>query len=142
MKKELPSFTKAEGYKFSDLVSTIFPLKNQDFILNGNDGVSHRLNYDKYLSKAVLIYEDGKYSLKSPQMPAGMWIKNLSFVQTEEKGIVFIHQMKNPLELAELLNLKITKDKLTVKSEAGVKKVSAEIPFNNKKWENAVKFEW
>ena len=142
MRTELPPFTPAKGYFFFDLVSKIFPIEHQDFLLVGRDGISHRLNFDKYLSKAALVYDDGNYSLKSPQMPAGMWIKNLSFIQTEGKGIAFVRQFKNPLELAELLKLKLKTNKLTVKSDSGVKKVSAETPFSDKQWENAVKFVW
>jgi len=142
MRKELPPFTKVEGYKFSDLVSNTFSQRNQDFILSGNDGISHRLNYDKYLSKAVLVYEDGKYFLKSPQMPAGMWIKNLSFVQADGKGIVFKSQFENPAKLAKLLHLKTTSDKVTIKSSKGAKKVINTIPFTDDEWNNAIKFVW
>jgi len=142
IRKNLSPFTKVEGYRFSDLISTMLSSKNQDFILTGKDGISHRLNYDKYLSKAVLIYEDEKYALKSPQMPAGMWIKDLSFVQTDKTGFIFKNQFEYPAKLSNLLHIKITSDKLTLKSANGVKKISTRIPFTDNKWNNTIKFVW
>jgi len=102
LENELEPFKKVTGYFLRNLLE-IFPYKNGDYLLMGKDGVKHILDYDKYLSKSVLVKSENGYFFKSPQMPAGMWIKNLGYIQKDDMCIVFTDQFSNMKDVAELV---------------------------------------
>jgi len=140
---ELKPFTGITGYRFGELAAEVFPNQDEELLLVGKDGVQHRLKYSQFLNEAVLEYfEDGTFLMKSPQMPAGMWIKNLAYIQGGNKAIVFKNQFKNAVEISKLLGWKKTPKSLEIKSENDVMKESADAPFSAEIWHNAVKLVW
>jgi len=105
-------FEDVTGYYFNDIIEEVFPFSEGEYLLVAKDGIRHKLNYNNYLRKASLIMFDGNLDLQSPQMPAGMWIKDLIYIQKEETAIVFINEIKAWEELHKLLGWKENSEKL------------------------------
>ncbi len=99
---DLQPFVDAIGFSFRDLIDEVFPFLGGNYLLIGNDGVRHTLDFDNYLSNAVLVLESDKYALKSPQMPTGMWLKGITYIQKGDLAIVFAANVNNIREIAEI----------------------------------------
>jgi len=112
LKSDIPPFKNMKGYAFTDLLDPNIPFPDGDVLVMGKDGVKQLLDYRKFLQKAVLEKTDSTgYWLKSPDMPAGMWIKNLAYVQFAKKGILFTraYMDKSLGDLADTLGWKNAK---------------------------------
>ena len=83
------NFINSEGYYLDTIISDYFPILQGEFFIQGIDGVSHKLDYQTYLKQAVLLKENDGLFLKSPAMPAGMWIKNFIYLQKDERAVLF-----------------------------------------------------
>lgn len=138
---DLPPFKSATGYKFSDLIGSIFPY-SADFYISGRDGVSHIYSYEEYLAEAVLIENEGKFDLKSVQMPAGMWIDDIAIIVVVETAIVFQNQFDNNLQIAELLGFEEYPAQLKARSKDATEILDAATPFTAEAWQNIIKFSW
>ena len=140
MRNLLP-FKNAKGYTFSKLVNGIFP-KNKEFYVIGRDGVSHTLEFENYLSQAVLIYDEGKYHMKSVQMPAGMWVNDIAAIIVDSKAIIFNNQFDNIQQITELLAITSYPKTVTAKSTNSAQKISIDVPFSSVEWQDVIKFSW
>ncbi|MBW6515170.1 MAG: molybdopterin-dependent oxidoreductase [Candidatus Cloacimonetes bacterium] len=96
-------FKRVQGIYFRDLITFVYPIQGEEFLLVGRDGVSHQLDFDTYLKNGVLIINDDDWHFRSPDMPAGMWIKSLAYVQFFDRAIIFRTQFNNLNEVAQLL---------------------------------------
>ncbi len=85
---------EGEYYSFRELIIDYLPFLKGDFILISVDELEQNLDYDRYLSQAKLVAGDGAYHLQSPQMPAGMWLKDLEFIQHNDINIAFVFAQK------------------------------------------------
>jgi len=135
---DLPDFQDKKSYLFRDLLTRSFPDPQDEFWVVGRDGVSHRLDYDKYLKNAVLVIGDGRMDLQSNDMPNGMWIKNLVYIQAFDRAVFFRTQFKNWQEVAALLqwkNLPFMRD------DAG-NPISFEMNFSDPEWQNIRLLKW
>jgi len=144
---ELKPFTGITGYRFGELAAEVFPNPEEELLLVGKDGVQHRLKYSQFLAEAVLEYfendtKTGSYLMKSPQMPAGMWIKNLAYIQGGNKAIIFKNQFKDAKEISQLLGWGKIPESLEIKTENAITKESSDLPFSADVWQNAVKLVW
>lgn len=97
-------FADVAGYFIRDLLQEVYPMQTGEYWLLARDGVSHMLDFNNYLIKGALIKDGTGFSLQSPQMPAGMWIKDLAYIQKEEIGIIFIDQFQNWQQVMQLLS--------------------------------------
>jgi len=97
-------FINCIGYRFDQILGDLFPSKTGDFLLVSYDGINHILDYEKYLSRAVLILEDDQLILKSPQMPAGMWLKDLIYIQNNEIAILITKRVNSISRVVKLMN--------------------------------------
>jgi len=132
-------FTKVNGYKFIDLVAGVFPMLQSEFLLISADGVSHKLDFEKYLRNAVLVINDDKLNLQSPDMPGGMWIKNLAYIQMFDRAVFFKDQINNLHNLSKLLGWK-ENSKLFVDEHEN--QIDANLKFDNPIWQNVKKVTW
>ncbi len=106
LRTDIVPFKDMKGYAFTDLLEPNIPFPDGDVLVMGKDGVRHLLDYRKFLKKAVLEKTESEgYWLKSPDMPAGMWIKNIAYVQFSKTGILFkeAFQKKSLQDLADML---------------------------------------
>lgn len=97
-------FKDCQGFYFRQLVQTAFTDFEGEFLLIGKDGVSHTLDYQNFLAKAVLVKKDSGFMLQSPQMPGGMWVKDLAYIQMDEIGMIFISQFNQWQDIVNLRN--------------------------------------
>jgi hypothetical protein len=132
-------FKDVQGLFFIKLVENVFPVLQGDFFLLSADGVSHKLDIDKYLKNAVLIFDDGKYNLQSPDMPGGMWIKNLAYIQLFDRVIFFKDQFFNWHDLAKLAGWKKIPTKLT---DQNGNEINPKVDFSDPTWLNTGKIVW
>ena len=82
-------FENIHAYRFADIFR-VTSIRNVGYVrLVSSDGLEQVLDYSDYLENAYLVLEEGKYSLRSTDMPSGMWIKDIGLIQTDEVKIIF-----------------------------------------------------
>lgn len=137
--KDPEPFRKVEGFLFFDLIAQVYPSHNEEFFLAGRDGVSHRLDFDTYLRNAVLVSDEEGFHLRSPDMPAGMWIKSLAYIQMMDRAIIFRNEFADLSEVKELRNWDQMPDKLIT---TGRESLSTDIDFSDPVWREAGLLRW
>ncbi|MCF7911518.1 MAG: molybdopterin-dependent oxidoreductase [Candidatus Cloacimonetes bacterium] len=95
-------FVDVEGYYLPQLLQMVMPSMQGQYQLIGRDGISHLLDYNDYLAKAVLVKSESGYILQSPQMPGGMWIKDIAYIQKGDIAIIFRAQFSSWEEVKTL----------------------------------------
>jgi hypothetical protein len=139
LKQNPAPFTNCEGYHLIELFGDFFPSLSGDFYLEGKDGVNHTLDFETYLKKAVLIKEKSGLDLKSPAMPAGMWIKNIAFLQSDERILYFQTEFENVADFLKTMNLEKQPKKAIAFTLSGEKKqLEANEVIN---WKNILKIQ-
>ncbi len=132
-------FKNMEGFFFIDLISPKYPNLQDEFWLVSADGVSHKLDFEKYLRNAVLIVDERKYNLQSPDMPGGMWVKNLAYIQMSDRAIFFKDKLSNLHNMSRLLGWKALPAFFIDQDE---NKIDPKLDFNEPVWENVKKVTW
>lgn len=132
-------FVDVQGYYLRDLLADVFPMLQTEFLLISADGVSHKLDFDQFLKNAVLILDDNKYNLQSSDMPGGMWIKNLAFIQMFDRVIFFQDQFSNWHDLAKLAGWK---EKPQILFDQNGNEIDLNISFDDPQWQNIEKLTW
>jgi hypothetical protein len=132
-------FKEVQGYFFIDLVDKIFPELKGEFLLAGADGVSHKLDFDTYLKNAVLIRTENGYNLQSPDMPGGMWIKNLAYIQIFDRAVFFRNQFSAWHDLTKLLGWK--KNPQFLNDQNG-NPIDVSKEFSDLSWQEIEKVTW
>ena len=139
LRTNLKPFINVIGFKFYDLVSDIFPILHNEFLLIGKDGIRHKLDYEIYLKDAVLVLEDGNYDLKSPAMPAGMWIKNLSYIQTDDRAILFLQKFESWTEIQKILDWQNLPEKMQITTDEKTVIIDTHIRLKDSIWSEATR---
>lgn len=142
LQTELEPFVDVSGYHFSQLIEDVFPLMQEEILVVGKDGVRHLLDYQKYLKNAVLVANEGAFTLQSPDMPAGMWIKNIAYVQQFDRAIFFKSHFKNLNKLAQLLDWQNVPAKIKIIAENETQEINSKTGFDNSKWEDVKCIKW
>lgn len=142
IRNELPPFVKVTGYTFTEIMDQAFPFLKDEVLVVGKDGVKHSLDYHKYLKNAILIKNEDSFDLKSPDMPAGMWIKNLAYIQIFDVAVIFHTRFSNLKDLHKLLSWKNFPESITIFNENGFLKLSSDLSLNNKVWIDVQRLEW
>lgn len=135
-------FKEVEGYFLRDLMGQVFPMLTGEFLLMGNDGVGHLLDYNSYLSKAVIIKTDNLFHMKSPQMPAGMWIQNIAYIQQDDTAILFSNAFEKLSDLASYLNWEEIPETLGAKSSNKTEEIKFDQIIDESSYHDLEKFEW
>ncbi|MCL2064803.1 MAG: hypothetical protein FWG98_10610 [Candidatus Cloacimonetes bacterium] len=93
----LEPFVEVQGYRFDDLFFT----KDSPYFghvrLVSKDGIEQLLPYPEYLKNAFLVIDNGVLSIKCPDMPTGMWLKDIMLIQTDG-NIIFFHDGVDKIE--------------------------------------------
>jgi len=142
LRVELPPFVKVNGYTFPEIIAPAFPFLKDDILIVGKDGVKHSLDYEKYLKNAVLVKNGDSFDLKSPDMPAGMWIKDLAYVQIFDVAVLFQSHFTSLTEVNSILNWNSFPDKVHLHFDDNTEKQSSSDKFNTGNWSNAEWLEW
>ncbi len=142
IKDELPPFVKVTGYTFTEIMSQAFPFLKDEVLVIGKDGVKHSLDYDIYLKNAVLIARDDSFDLKSPNMPAGMWIKDLAYIQIFDVAVIFQHHFSSLKDVNNILNWENFPEEVILHSGDNVERQSSSDYFDNNRWNKAEWLKW
>ncbi|MCK5050605.1 MAG: molybdopterin-dependent oxidoreductase [Candidatus Cloacimonetes bacterium] len=142
IRDELPPFVNVSGYTFLEIMSQAFPFLKDEILIVGKDGVKHSLDYDKYLKNAVLIKNGDSFDLKSPDMPAGMWIKDLAYIQVFDVAVIFQYHFTSLSEVNDLLNWNSFPEEVILHFEKKTNKQNSNEKFNIENWSKAEWLEW
>lgn len=98
-------FIKIKGYYFRDILAKIEENNYYQVILVTRDGLKQNLEYPLHLEGAVLQKTDeGTFNLKSPQIPGGMWIKDIIYLQSGNTALIDQGQMNSLISIAKALD--------------------------------------
>ena len=142
IRDELPPFVKVSGYTFPEIMAQAFPFLKDDILIVGKDDVKHSLDYDKYLKNAVLIKNGDSFDLKSPDMPAGMWIKDLAYVQIFDVAVIFQSHFISLTEVNDILNWDSFPDEVILHFVEKTEKQNSNENFNIGNWNKVEWLEW
>ncbi len=136
-------FIEVEGYYLTQLLQSLVPALSGQYLLISRDGISHLLDYDDYLAQAVLVKLESGYTLQSPQMPGGMWIKNIACIQKGETFIIFRSQFNDWQEIKSLTGWQNIPETIKVyQSGQNSLEVSTAFDLTQPEWQNALKMVW
>ncbi|MDD3533935.1 MAG: hypothetical protein PHR27_07915, partial [Candidatus Cloacimonetes bacterium] len=102
-------FVKMQGYRFDDFIGELSENPTKEILLYSADGLSQSLSYPSQLSGAVLELDaNGKYNLKSPQIPGGMWMKDIVYLQCDASALIDMRYISRLIPLAKALDWPLT----------------------------------
>ena len=138
-KKNSLSDQKERDISFTELISSVYPVLQEEFLLIARDGISHRLDFETYLNSGFLIRDDKGYNLQSPDMPIGMWIKNLAYIQFFDRAIIFRDQFTNLSAVKILLDWSEVPERLWTDNSCII---DPDLDFSDPIWINCGKILW
>lgn len=142
LQADLKPFVDVSGYRFPQLIEDIFPIMQEEILVIGKDGVQHQLDYQKYLKNAILVANEGTFNLQSPDMPAGMWIKKIAYVQQFDRAVFFKSHFKDMSQIAQLLDWQNIPAKIMIIMENETLEINFNTGFNDCKWEEVKCIKW
>jgi len=136
-------FKDIKGYNFDSIMEDIFCDNEESVVLVSRDGLRIRLEYPKHLKSAVIeLTQDKKYNLKSPNIPGGMWLKDIVYIQSGPYALIrkgYLTEIASLYKLLEwkapdnlLINIKIN----TVTKEIPIYQIEtlSEYDFQENEW--------
>lgn len=82
-------FVNIHAYVWEELMQSLGSGKKADVVFFSADGFKLRLAYPTHLKGAVLELTDtGELNLKSPQIPGGMWVKDIIYIQIGKAALL------------------------------------------------------
>ena len=107
--KDPEPFKDIWGYKVDNLFSKVFQVDAADVVMVSGDGLKIRLTYPKHLKGAILeLKDDDSLNLKSPQIPGGMWIGDIVYIQAGDIALISDMGRKQLIEIALNLEWKLS----------------------------------
>ena len=132
-------FRNVQGYHFSQLLNAVYSFQDAEFLLMGRDGVTHHLDYNTYLQTALLAVDENGYNLQGKDIPWGMWIKDLAYIQLIDRVIIFKGQFTNLYEVRKLL---VWENLPQILSTEDQETISTEKDFSDPIWNNRGILRW
>ncbi|MFO7660147.1 MAG: hypothetical protein R6V77_04475 [Candidatus Cloacimonadaceae bacterium] len=85
------------GYAINELMSEIFQAQSGSVIMVARDNLTANLDYPQHLKDALLeVTQDGNLNLVSKLIPAGMWLKDIVYLQCGSVAVIrhdFLYQL-------------------------------------------------
>ncbi len=101
-------FVRTSGYSLDALIKDIFKIKKAQVLMYSKDGLQMRLDYPAQLQGAIIeLTPEGSYNLKSPQIPGGMWLRDIVYIQINDKAMILEEQIGKIIELNNSLRWKL-----------------------------------
>jgi hypothetical protein len=98
-------FVNVSGWYFSEFLPKLSNHDSKSVVLYSRDGLKMNLEYPFHLETAVLVKnKDNTYDLKSPQIPGGMWIRDIIYLQCDETALIELNSINSLIALHKLLN--------------------------------------
>jgi len=102
--KEPKPFVGREGWFFEELLPALSAHETKQVILYSRDGLKQNLEFPFHLEGAVLEKtEQGTVNLKSPQIPGGMWVKDIIYLQCDTAALIASGSLNSLIELNKIL---------------------------------------
>lgn len=96
-------FVNIQGYFFKEFLPRLSESENFQVILYSRDGLKQNLEFPLHLEGAVLEKtEQATYDLKSPQIPGGMWVKDIIYLQCDGQALIDQASLNSLITLAKL----------------------------------------
>lgn len=96
-------FVKIEGWLFNELLPKLSESPTNKVILYSRDGLKQNLEFPLHLEGAVLEKtKDDTYNLKSPQIPGGMWIRDIVYLQCDSQALISKSSLNSLIDFAKL----------------------------------------
>lgn len=114
-------FVGISGYYFEDMMRYLKSGKKADVVFYSEDGFKIRLSYPMHLKGAVLeLTDSGMLNLKSPQIPGGMWVKNIIYIQINKTAMISESHLNKLIDLNKLFTWDLgAKATISVKGRQG-----------------------
>ncbi len=142
MRSELPPFSNATGYCLTDLARHVFPNLRGEFLMVGRDGVRHTFDWAQFLDNAVLKRSDDGLDLQCVDMPGGMWIRDLVWMQQDDTALLMLDRFTSWHDISILLGWE---DRLQTAEITRIdgEKETTDIPEpGDDIWRDALLFTW
>ena len=98
-------FVNVSGWYFSEFLPKLSNQESKSVVLYSRDGLKMNLEYPFHLETAVLVKNSNNtYDLKSPQIPGGMWIRDIIYLQCDETALIELNSINSLIALHKLLN--------------------------------------
>lgn len=102
-------FVRMQGYRFDDFIGELSDAPIKDVVIYSRDGLVQNLSYPSQLAGAVLeLGDDGRYNLKSPQIPGGMWMKDIVYLQADYQAVIDTENVPILISLAKTLEWQLS----------------------------------
>jgi len=102
-------FVKTQGWFLSDILMDLSEAEEKQVILCSRDGLKQHLIYPLHLEGAILEKTtEGHYNLKSPQIPGGMWMKDIIYLQCDNYALISDDSINQLIRLAKTLHWETT----------------------------------
>lgn len=121
-------FTNTKGYYFADLLPLSSRAESFNVVLYSQDGMKLSLEYPLHLEGAILEATDDGLNLKSPQIPGGMWLKNIIYIQIDEFALIHTGNLDALIALNRIMDWKLSPEVHFILHKSGVKE---KIPLND-----------
>ncbi len=103
--KDPAPFVNVSGWYFSEFLPKLSGEEYKAVVLYSRDGLKLNLEYPFHLETAILVKNpDNTYDLKSPQIPGGMWIRDIVYLQCNETALIELSSISSLISLHKLLN--------------------------------------
>jgi len=102
-------FVKTQGWFLSEILMDLSEAEEKQVILYSRDGLKQHLTYPLHLEGAILEKTaEGHYNLKSPQIPGGMWMKDVIYLQCDNYALISDDAINQFIPLAKTLHWETT----------------------------------
>ncbi len=103
--KEPKPFVNIQGYFFEDIYRSISAHDSAHIAMQSRDGLKIRLEYPHHLAGAVLeLTDNGAFNLKSPQIPGGMWLNDIVYLQVNDTALIRENALHQLVEINKSLS--------------------------------------
>jgi len=101
-------FVDTKGYYFQDLLPKSSRTDTFAVVLYSKDGLNLSLEYPKHLEGAIIEVSDDGFNLKSPQIPGGMWLKNIIYIQINDFALINLSNLDALIALNRIMDWKLS----------------------------------
>jgi hypothetical protein len=105
-----PPFTDTKGYYFADLLPLSARKDTHSVVLYSSDGIKCSLEYPRHLDGAIIELTDYGFSLKSPSIPDGMWLKDIIYLQIDDWALIKSDNLDALITLNRIMDWKLSPD--------------------------------
>lgn len=113
-------FVNTRGYYFADLLPLSARQDTLDTVFYSSDGMKLALEFPKHLEGAIIEFSDDGFNLKSPQIPGGMWLKDIIYIQIGDTALIHSGNLDALIALNRIMDWKLNPDvKFLINKPAG-----------------------